>query len=447
LYDILDVFRLQFMTKPTNLNLNSAVCPFLGLKDDSTTSFTYPELANHCFRCDIPAIPVLEHQSAFCLTKTYTACPVFNQADGGAFPPDIRFDIRVRPSFQKRIGYFSAFVIGILLIVLAFWFAVPSFSAGQLPTRNAPASSMMAISLTPSPKVSATRQRPRITPTLIPTKKKPSLTSTKSPPQPHKLEATIMVGPQPLLMHRVAAGEQTVLLVKKYQTNVEVLQSINHEFTLPLFARKVIVIAPGLQTVDPNLPTFKPYQITDNEIDIESLAKKLGVDPALLKYYNNCKNNCKLKKWNWLLIPYQKTPTPLPPSPTSSATPTEISTHRLETSVLVNGQSMLLHRVIAGEQLGSLAKQFQTTTEVLQALNFKLLTPLFADRVIVIAPGIKIINPNLPVFEPYQVSEQGISLDALSVRLGADLELLKLYNDCTNGCRLLKGDWLYIPRK
>jgi hypothetical protein len=263
----------------------------------------------------------------------------------------------------------------------------------------------------------------------------------------HALEVPILIGKQPLLMHRIAEGEQVPALIEKYQTTVKVLEWINNSPPVPLWAGKVIVIAPGLLNIDQTLPPFEAYEVKNQEISLQDLAGKLGVDLEKLKYYNRCPDTCPLVKGDWLLVPPRtNTPVPNTPTPGPSATPiTKI--HALEVPIKVGDRTLIMHRVLAGDQLITLTKQYQTTLEVLEEINFKQVIPLWAGKVIVIAPGLIVnVDPEFPPFEAYEITDKEISIEDLNLKLGVDLALLKYYNGCTDGCKLFKGDWLLVPR-
>jgi|GEM_PF-851952 hypothetical protein len=442
----------MLMKKNVKAGLVLTICPYLGLKDDPGTSFAYPNPANLCFHCRVPAAPLLEHQGACCLAETHPACPVFGREPQQPFPSNLRFGGGEFRSARRTPWRWIALAVGALLIGFALWQVLPARPAGQVPV--SPAASLTPTSAsTPSPAATklpglalpSTKTPGAPAPTLEPA----SPTPTDFPPQEHALEVPVLVGEQPILLHRVIEGEQIVLLTRRYETSLEVLEALNYSPPAPVFAGRVIVIAPGLMNVDPNLPPFDPYQVIDPEIGVGELAGKLGVDLDRLKYYNRCSGFCKFVSGDWLLIPRLRTPTPAAATPVPSPTPTQLpppGEHPLEVPVLVGEQPLLLHRVVEGEQIVLLTKLHQTTLEVLEAINYLPPAPLLAGRVIAIAPGLKVVDPNLPAFEPYQVVETGISAADLAVKLGADLALLKYYNNCLDSCQLVKGDWLLVPR-
>jgi hypothetical protein len=433
-----------------NSSSHSSICQYVGLKEDPATAISYPSTSNHCFHCQIPSVPTPEHQEAYCLVKTHTNCPVYTQPETKPFPKNIMEADSEQGSYRRPAWQFIILAVGILLGGFVLWLSYQSFSARQIPITWISFLPATPTSVAPSiatPTVSVTSPPSTNTPTPALPTPKPSLTSTDFPFQIHALDVPIMVGKQPILMHRALEGEQILLLTKQHQTSLKVLEWINHSPPAPLFAGKVIVIAPGLMDIDQALPPFEPYQVTDKEISIQGLAGKLGVDLEKLKYYNRCSDTCLLVKGDWLLLPPRDNiPIPNTPTPGPSSTPSS-KTHALEVPILVGEQLILMHRVIEGEQAIFLIQQHQTTIEVLQEINFKSAVPLFAGQVIAIAPGLMVnVDPELPPFEPYQVTDKEINIEDLVLKLGVDLNLLKYYNGCSEGCRLVKGDWLLVPR-
>src|ERR1700690_1011572 len=68
---------------------DTTTCPYLGLKSDSGTAFSYPSVANYCYHCQNPAVPLLSHQESYCLSGAYSECPVYSQEIDQAFPPQL----------------------------------------------------------------------------------------------------------------------------------------------------------------------------------------------------------------------------------------------------------------------------------------------------------------------------------------------------------------------
>jgi hypothetical protein len=131
-------------------------------------------------------------------------------------------------------------------------------------------------------------------------------------------------------------------------------------------------------------------------------------------------------------------------TPPSSATPEpEIVSLPLET-ILGNNYKVIVHRITAGESLSSLAQAHGTTDKTILDATYKLVIPLGAGNIIVIPLDIDTWQGQ-PALEPYQISQQLITLDELGQLLGVDAKLLKYYNGCEN-CAIQQGSWIVIPR-
>ena len=192
-------------------------------------------------------------------------------------------------------GKLLVFFIGILLLgMVGFQFfrqyviTPPMMTPSQtIPTAIPPSATIILPTNSPAP-----------TSTFVPT--------TTIVPQVHALEVPINVGDHKFLIHRVGAGETFEILAKTYTTTPEVIRSLNYSMKPSLWANSVIVISPGLQTVDLALPAFKTYQVTAQAITIDELAGKLTIDPVLLRLYNACNDNCRLSAGDWLILPISK---------------------------------------------------------------------------------------------------------------------------------------------
>ncbi len=138
------------------------------------------------------------------------------------------------------------------------------------------------------------------------------------------------------------------------------------------------------------------------------------------------------------------TPVPtqtLPPTPT--LVPQQ--KHALETPILVGNRQLLIHLALNGEGFDYLGKTYNTTGEVIRAINFLHAPNVWANMPIIISPGLIVVDPDMPSFEAYKVVDIKISIDQLAKKLNIDGTLLRQYNACLNGCNLVKGDWVILP--
>ena len=149
-----------------------------------------------------------------------------------------------------------------------------------------------------------------------------------------------------------------------------------------------------------------------------------------------------------LTVQLQDTPTPtlfITATPTfliQTFAPTVVLPHALETPIGVE-HKLVIHRVLAGESLVSIASQFWTTVEAIQAVNYSLPSPLRIDWLIIVPINQTEIQ-GLPVFEAYQVKTD-IAVRILAQQLSVDPAILELYNGLGNDEYLSSGEWVLVP--
>ncbi len=120
------------------------------------------------------------------------------------------------------------------------------------------------------------------------------------------LEVPIQIGDHELLLHRVHGGETFEMVSQNFNTTTDVIRSLNYSFLQhSLWANTVIVIAPNLKTIDPTLPAFKVYAVTE-ATTLEDIAGQLNESAPLLEMYNGCMSFCNLHPGDWLLVPVVK---------------------------------------------------------------------------------------------------------------------------------------------
>jgi len=104
-----------------------------------------------------------------------------------------------------------------------------------------------------------------------------------------------------------------------------------------------------------------------------------------------------------------------------------------------------VHRVNPGESLLFLATQHNTTPEIIKAVNYQLIVPIWVDSILII-PLDCIDLAGLPAFEAFQITENGLTLRELAEGLAIDLEALVDYNNIPADGFLINGEWVLIPR-
>ena len=270
-------------------------CPYIGLKNDPSVFFSYPSNGNQCYHCRPPAVPLQAHQQAYCLGASHADCPVYQQTGKKPLPSEFRAGEGPRVQRFGLTGKLLAFFIGILLLGMV---GLQFFRQNVITPPMMTPSQTIPTAIPPSATIIPPTNSPAPTSTFVPT--------TTIVPQVHALEVPINVDDHKFLIHRVGVGETFEILAKTYTTTPEVIRSINYSMKPSLWANSVIVISPGLQTVDLALPAFKTYQVTAQAIMIDELAGKLTVDPTLLRLYNACNDNCRLSAGDWLILPISK---------------------------------------------------------------------------------------------------------------------------------------------
>ena len=158
-------------------------CPFVGLADDSQTRLAYPSAWNVCYRAASPASPRLEHQSAYCLTSGYLACPVLRGKRDAPLPKAICAPRVESGQGRWRTSLSVVAAVGLLLLgLMSGWMARsylwPLISLGEaigagLPTVS-PSPEMVSGAWTPTSSPS-----PTASPTLSP--EAPTSTATPLP--------------------------------------------------------------------------------------------------------------------------------------------------------------------------------------------------------------------------------------------------------------------------
>lgn len=280
------------------------MCPHLGMKHDPGTSFAYPSLGNYCRHCRPPAVPTIVHQEAYCLHDAHQDCLVYQQPANQAFP--LPFQTKGH-SHRKPIARNVILVALALPLVFTGWWMF-----GRLQAAEGKEGAPLTVQMTPMMTLSKT---PVASVTPLPRPSKTPLARTRTPEQSSTLLATpfqqvyalefpFKVGEYSFLLHRIREGENFEVLEATYVTSAAAILALNYSLSSPLWVDSVIVISPGLQAVDPQLPTFQPYELTDPPISIDELAQQLNVNEELLRYYNNCSDNCRLAAGDWLLVPY-----------------------------------------------------------------------------------------------------------------------------------------------
>jgi hypothetical protein len=261
--------------------------------DDASAYYSYPSTANRCYHCKRPAAPLRAHQQAYCLKSEQQDCPAYNQAETRPFPKKFR-ERAARRGPSASSARLLAIVIALAAIGFVAWRFFPQSLALLTGIPSLPATATIEPSVTPIPPTSS----PVSTSTPAPTR--------TSVPWTHALDVPFEIDGHPLLLHRVGNGEMFDTIDSKYKTTPEVIRALNPSVAASLWADTVIVIAPGLEAVDPTLPSFRLHEVLEPTITIDELAVQYNIEAALLMRYNGCTDACQLSAGDWVLFPVMK---------------------------------------------------------------------------------------------------------------------------------------------
>jgi LysM repeat protein len=164
------------------------ICPFLGQKDDPSTSFSFPSALNFCNLAKPPYPPEIDHQEAYCLAKTYGNCPIYIRQEDGPLPPEIRAP-GSKPVWGTNLWKVVLAVLFMLLLVVIGW---QFFSQGAISssldgyTTASPSEKGVLQSITIFPGLTSTTSKtassyPTTTPTWNPTLPPTPPTPTRTP--------------------------------------------------------------------------------------------------------------------------------------------------------------------------------------------------------------------------------------------------------------------------
>ena len=141
--------------------------------------------------------------------------------------------------------------------------------------------------------------------------------------------------------------------------------------------------------------------------------------------------------------------TALPVTPTTispSVTPlVSSSKHQLEIPIGTD-RKFIIHRVLEGENLDQYERIYNTSLDAIMTINFKLTPPVWVGTLVIVPVGFVDVT-DVPSFEPYMVTEAGMTSDLIAQKFEVNLLDLKYYNAISDGEQLVVGEWLLIPHE
>jgi hypothetical protein len=134
--------------------------------------------------------------------------------------------------------------------------------------------------------------------------------------------------------------------------------------------------------------------------------------------------------------PAEPTQTPMPiaepPPPSFIETPMGID------------KMFIVHRVLPGESIASLASTFKTTEDAIRSINYKLGTTLFVDKLLVLPFGRTNVS-GVPALTVYLVEVDGLTLEQLAIDKSVDYGLLRELNALPKGYQLTRNQVIVLP--
>ena len=138
------------------------------------------------------------------------------------------------------------------------------------------------------------------------------------------------------------------------------------------------------------------------------------------------------------------------PSPTTETIPLiqiesaigKVCAYSLEMPIEVSSQ-LVVHKVKEGESMPMLARNYETTEESIEAVNYFLPSPLWAELIIVIPVGTTDVS-DIPSLKPVLVDYDDISLDELAETLSVSTDDIIKFNKVNPFCTSFNG-WILIP--
>ncbi|MBX3048650.1 MAG: hypothetical protein KIT46_03535 [Anaerolineales bacterium] len=112
--------RVIRKTPQGDSSVETLVCPFLGMEDDSETSFLFPSPGNFCHRPKPAKSVSTGYQGAVCFdNKAFLHCPVYQKNWNGKLPEGFRQRIVKNGSQEQLTPRWVVLLLFLSLIFLA----------------------------------------------------------------------------------------------------------------------------------------------------------------------------------------------------------------------------------------------------------------------------------------------------------------------------------------
>lgn len=283
-------------------DVESSVCPYLGLCDDPDTALTYPSTESYCHKVKPPTVPNLDQQLSVCLTGQYSTCQIFQSQTEQRMPKELTLKAigkRRGRSYFVYLGILAFLTMVALIILLPY--VHPQEQTEDIATISSPAPTETPLLPVGFTTQAATVELALPTETPFPS---PQPTPTATPIETHK--AHYLEEPfgesQRFIVHRVSPGESLLFLATQYNTTTEIIKAANYHLIVPIWVDSFIIIP--LDRIElGDLPAFEAYQITENNITLRHLAERFVLDLHTLVSYNDIPADENLFLGEWILLP------------------------------------------------------------------------------------------------------------------------------------------------
>lgn len=276
------------------------VCPYLGKIEDPDTPVLFPSRVNGCHRSVKVWKPDLDTQEKNCLSENFVNCPVYLQK------PQTEAEVPSLSIWQRHKKIWVLLLVGVLLLLVDL--AVIFFLQSSSMFGRAPAASSSLPALIEIPTTTPLPARPTATP-------QPSATFSHTPSLMPSITQRVAArvdldepfgGQVKFVIHRLKAGDSFSELSARFSTSIDVIRWVNHDLHVPLWEGELVIIPVEIAQVDPSMPVFETYQVSQPMISARNLAAQLQADETLLCTFNNLQPDDLLPEQHWLIIPRER---------------------------------------------------------------------------------------------------------------------------------------------
>lgn len=291
-------------TLPNSASVDYAVCPYLGVSDDSGTALNYPSACNYCYHANPVAAIRRPYQTKYCLGGEFQKCLVFKTSGNQPLPNEIG-----EPRMGEKRSSFRVWLISALIVLLAIATLVVWKNSSKIfssPPREQEINVLVLQTITQifvqTQLEDGQTSEPTLTQTPSPSPTILSASPNPTPFAPHQLEVPFGTNPM-FVIHRVQTGESYIRFMEEFNTTKEAIVAVNYGNEPVLWADSLLIIPIDVSDAT-GLPAFSAFQVTDLNLTVEILADNQGLDLDLLERYNSLPDGYIFSEGEWVLIPH-----------------------------------------------------------------------------------------------------------------------------------------------